>query len=161
MLTDGSPSTLSAEGAEPRGARVCRVDPPGHPLFRQATEGDLVSNAEHFSAVLPPDPTELRRLRHDVASWLRNAGIESEARDAVVLATNEAAASAMGSPGDVFVDATHDGSAVTVVVTSADGWTSPDDDLGGQRMRVVREMVENVSFEKQEGRPRLRFQKPL
>ncbi len=120
-----------------------------------------MTNAEPFAAVLPPDPNGLQRLRHDVASWLGQAGVEREVRDAVVLATHEAAASAMMSPGDVFVDASHDGDAVTVVVTSADGWTSPDDDLGGRRMSIVREMVENVSFEKRSGAPRLRFQKRL
>jgi hypothetical protein len=111
--------------------------------------------------VLPPDPTHLHALRHDVASWLGQVGTAREVRDAVVLATHEAAASAMMSPGDVFVDATSDGDAVTVVVTSADGWTSPDDDLGGRRMSIVREIVENVSFEKRPGQPRLRFQKRL
>ena len=65
------------------------------------------------------------------------------------------------SRGDVFVDATIDGEAVTVVVTSADGWTSPDDDLGGSRMSLVRQMVENVAFEKRSGKPRLSFQKRL
>jgi anti-sigma regulatory factor (Ser/Thr protein kinase) len=120
-----------------------------------------VTDAEPFAAVLPPDPTQLHALRHGVASWLSQVGVDRKVRDAVVLATNEAAASAMMSPGDVFVDATCDEEAVTVVVTSADGWTSPDDDLGGQRMRIVREIVENVSFEKRAGRPRLRFRKPL
>jgi hypothetical protein len=120
-----------------------------------------VTDAGPFAAVLPPDPTHLHALRHDVAGWLGQVGVERDVRDAVVLATNEAVASAMMSPGDVFVDAASDGDAITVVVTSADGWTSPDDDLGGRRMKIVREMVENVSFEKQAGRPRLRFQKPL
>jgi anti-sigma regulatory factor (Ser/Thr protein kinase) len=120
-----------------------------------------VTDAEPFAAVLPPDPTRLHTLRQDVASWLGRVGTDREVQDAVVIATHEAVASAMMSPGDVFVDATSDGDAVTVVVTSADGWTSPDDDLGGDRMKIVREMVENVSFEKRSGRPRLRFQKPL
>jgi hypothetical protein len=120
-----------------------------------------VTDAEPFAAVLPPDPTQLHTLRHEVASWLGQVGTDREVRDAVLLATHEAAASAMMSPGDVFVDVTSDGDAITVVVTSADGWTSPDDDLGGRRMSIVREIVENVSFEKRSGRPRLRFQKRL
>jgi hypothetical protein len=120
-----------------------------------------VTNAKPFSAVFPPDPTQLRRLRHDVSSWLRQIGSDQEIQDAVVVATHEVVASAMGSPGDVFVDATSDGETVTVVVTSADGWTSPDDDLGGSRMSIVREMVENVAFEKRSGKPHLSFQKPL
>jgi hypothetical protein len=118
-----------------------------------------VTDAEPFAAVLPPDPMQLHALRHDVGSWLGQVGVNREVRDAVVLATNEAAASAMMSPGDVFVEALSDGDTITVVVTSADGWTSPDDDLGGHRMKIVRGMVENVSFEKESGRPRLRFQK--
>jgi hypothetical protein len=120
-----------------------------------------VTDAEPFAAVLPPDPDELQGLRRDVTSWLGQTGVDQEVRDAVVLATHEAVASAMMSPGDVFVDATYDEDAVTVVVTSADGWTSPDDDLGGRRMSIVRQIVENVSFEKRSGEPRLRFQKPL
>lgn len=119
-----------------------------------------MTDAEPFAAVLPPDPTELQGLRHDVTSWLSQAGVDREVRDAVVFATHEAVASAMMSPGDVFVDASLEGDAVRVVVTSADGWTSPDDDLGGQRMRTVREMVDDVSFERS-GRPSFRFRKPL
>jgi hypothetical protein len=53
---------------------------------------------------LRPDPNELQRLRHDVASSLGQAGVDREVRDAVVLATPEAAASTMMSPGDVFVE---------------------------------------------------------
>lgn len=119
-----------------------------------------MTNAKPFAAVLPPDPTHLDTLRHDIASWLGHAGVVGEVRDAVVLATHEAAASAMGSPGDVFVDATCDESAVTVAVTSADGWTSPDDDLGGRRMSIVRELVNEVSFDPRPGQPQLRFTKP-
>ena len=120
-----------------------------------------MTEAEPFAAVLPPDPNTLAELRDDVADWLGKAGVEARSQDALVLATHEAAASAMMSPGEVFVDATHDGSTVTVTVTSADGWTSPDDDLGGRRMSIVRGLVENVEFEKRSGEPRLRFQKRL
>ena len=120
-----------------------------------------MSDAEPFAVVLPPDPNTLPGLRDEIARWLDDAGVERRAHDAVVLATHEVAASAMMSPGDVFVDATHDGKAVTVSVTSADGWTSPDDDLGGRRMGIVRGLVENVEFEKRSGEPRLRFRKPL
>ena len=120
-----------------------------------------MTDAGPFAAVLPPDLNELHTLRHDVARWLGQVGIDGEVRDAVVFATHEAVASAMMSPGDVFVDARSDGDEVTVVVTSADGWTSPDDDLGGRRMSIVRDVVENVSFEKRSGGPSLRFQKHL
>ena len=128
----------------------------------EPTEGLEVTNAEPFSAVFPPDPTQLQRLRQDVLRWLGEVGTDDrEVQDAVVVATHEAVASAMGSPGDVFVDANSDGETVTVVVTSADGWTSPDDDLGGSRMSLVRQMVENVAFEKRSGKPRLSFHKRL
>jgi len=119
-----------------------------------------MTSVEPFTATLPPDPAHLHTLRHDVASWLGQLGIDGEVRDSVVIATHEAVASAMMSPGQVFVDATSNEETVSVVVTSADGWRSPDDDLGGQRMRIVRELVENVSFERS-GQPSLRFQKTL
>ena len=120
-----------------------------------------MTDVEPLSLELPPDPEELRQLRDEVAGWLGAAGIDGPVRDAVVLATHEAVASAMGSPGDVIVEAHYAGSEVTVAVTSEDGWTSPDDDLGGRRMTIVRELVNNVSFDKSSGRPRLRFRKPL
>lgn len=116
---------------------------------------------EPFSVELPPDPEELRGLRVDFASWLGAAGIDGAVRDAVVLATHEAVASAMGSPGDVEVDATRDENAITVTVTSEDGWTSPDVDFGGRRMSVVRGFVDEATFERGSGRPRLRFEKRL
>lgn len=103
----------------------------------------------------------LEGLRRDIDAWLGHAGVEVKIRADVVLATHEVAASAMGSPGDVYVDATCEESAVTVVVASSDGWTSPDDDLGGQRMSIVRELVNDVSFERSASGPRLRFRKPL
>ena len=121
----------------------------------------VVTDRIRFSVELPPDPTELRRLRIDLTRWLGEAGIDGAARDAVLLATHEAVASAMGSPGDVVVDAACSADAVTVAVTSEDGWTSPDDDLGGRRMGIVRNLVNEVSFDKPAGRPQLRFTKPL
>jgi hypothetical protein len=120
-----------------------------------------VADTDPFWIELPPDADELRGLRDGIADWLRAAGIEDAVRDAVVLATHEAAASAMGSPGDVEVAATRDEHAITVTVTSEDGWTSPDDDLGGRRMSVVRELVNEATFEKISGRPRLRLEKQL
>lgn len=112
--------------------------------------------------MFPPDPTQLQRLRQDMLRWLGEIGTDDrEVQDAVVVATHEAVASAMGSPGDVFVDANSDGETVMVAVTSADGWTSPDDDLAGSRMSLVRQMVENVAFEQRSGEPRLSFQKRL
>ena len=37
---------------------------------------------------------------------------------------------------------------------------SPDDDLGGRRMSIVRELVNEVSFDPRPGKPQLRFEKP-
>ena len=128
----------------------------------QAREGGaIVSDAKPFAVVLPPDPLQLEGLRRDIEAWLAHAGVERKARADVVLATHEVAASAMGSPGDVYVDAAYEESAVTVVVASSDGWTSPDDDLGGRRMKIVRQLVKDVAFERSATGPRLRFRKPL
>ena len=74
-----------------------------------------------FSLPLPHDPSLLRELRYDLASWLEVVGIPDEARDPIVLATHEAAARAIehGRSGSaVRVRGTRDEDKLLVVVTS-------------------------------------------
>jgi Ca2+-binding RTX toxin-like protein len=117
--------------------------------------------SEPFAAVLEPDPGHLQSLRLGLTEWLGDAGIDGSARDDVVFAAHEAAASAMTSPGEVLVDASVEGDRVTVVVASDDGWQGPDDDVEGQRIRLLREVMSDVSFETLSGRSSLRLEKSL
>jgi hypothetical protein len=114
-----------------------------------------------FAAVLEPDPRHLRSLRRGLAAWLTQAGIDGHIRDDVVFAAHEAAASAMAFPGEVTVDVVREGDSVTVSVTSEDSWTSPDDDVEGHRMRMLREQMTHVSFATLSGRSSLRLEKAL
>jgi hypothetical protein len=121
----------------------------------------VVLEEKAFAAVLQPDYDQLRSLRLGLMSWLSEAGISGRLRDDIVFATHEAAASAMGSPGDVTVDATLAEKQITVIVASEDGWQAPDEDVDGQRMRLVRDLMNDVSFERQFGRSSLRLVKAL
>ena len=119
-----------------------------------------VSGMEPFSATLEADPTRLRDLRMGIATWLGNAGIEGDVRDAVVLATHEAAASAIErSPTRVTVDATVAGRSIAIVVASDGQWTSRERDEGGHRMHVLRAVMSGVGFEAAQGQASLRLEK--
>jgi hypothetical protein len=50
---------------------------------------------ESFSALVPAEFTRLRELRIALAAWLERRAVERRAREAAVLATHEAAASAI------------------------------------------------------------------
>ena len=115
---------------------------------------------ESFSVLLEADPNQLRDLRMRIARWLENQGINGSVSDGVVLAAHEATASAIESSSQVVsVEAKVEGRAITLVVTSDDGWVSPELDDGGQRMRIVRGLVSKVDFEAGPGRPRMRLEK--
>jgi hypothetical protein len=113
-----------------------------------------------FSATLEPDPALLRDLRMGIASWLGSADIEDGVRDAVVIATHEAAASAIEhSSAAVTVDAQIEERSISVVVESDGGWTSPEDDEGGHRMHIIRGVVSKVCFDAEPEHASLRFDK--
>jgi hypothetical protein len=113
-----------------------------------------------FSASLDADPTRLRGLRKGITTWLVDAGIDDETRDAVVLATHEAAASAIGgSPASVSVDGSLRGRSIVVVVASDGEWSSPERDEAGHRMRVLRSVMTSVRFDPGPGHGSLRLEK--
>jgi hypothetical protein len=116
---------------------------------------------EPFSATLEADPTRLRDLRMRIATWLGNAGIDGDARDAVVLATHEAAAGAIQrSPTRVSVDAMVEGRSIAIVVTSDAEWVSPDiDDEESHWMHVVRAVMSKVRFEQGPGQASLHLER--
>ena len=114
-----------------------------------------------FAAVLEADPAHLRSLRLGLGEWLAWAGVDGSDRDDVVFAAHEAAGSAMAARADVAVDAVFEDHGLVVVVSTDDGWQAPDDDVEGQRMRLVRQVVDDASFTTQSGRSSLRLEKAL
>ena len=104
---------------------------------------------DSFSARLGVDPTLLRPLRHSLASWLERAGAPAAERDSVVLATHEAAASAMESGesgGSVDVTANRDGEGAFVVHVRSDGvWEAAASDFAGSALSLVAELMSETS----------------
>jgi anti-sigma regulatory factor (Ser/Thr protein kinase) len=78
---------------------------------------------EPFEASLPPDLSRLRGLRHDLAAWLDSVGVDSDRRDAVVLAVHEAAANGIEhANGRVTVRGMRDEEKLLVVVSNSGRW---------------------------------------
>lgn len=104
---------------------------------------------EAFSATLGLDPTLLRPLRHSLASWLERAGAPAAERDSVVLATHEAAASAIesgDSGGMVDVTADRDVTGVFVVHVRSDGvWEPAGSDVPGSALSLIAELMSETS----------------
>ena len=102
--------------------------------------------ASEFEAEFPPDLAHLRVLRRALADWLAAAEVEVSAREAVVLATHEAAGNAMQHAGaSVIVWASRDPGGVTVVVRNAGRWKESDgSEFRGRGLPLMRGLMSNV-----------------
>jgi len=83
-----------------------------------------------FAATLTHGPTELCGLRRLLTTWLERTDATADVRDAVLLATHEAAANAMThgepeSPVSIAASQGEDGS-FTVEVGNYGGWKEPE-----------------------------------
>lgn len=91
-----------------------------------------------FAATLLHDPTELRGMRHLLTSWLELTDATEVVRNAVLLATHEAAANAIahGQPeSPVSISASQDQAGdFTVEVINYGAWKEPE--AGHQRPRT-------------------------
>ena len=104
---------------------------------------------EAFTSTLDLDPALLRPLRHSLSSWLERAGAQAAERDCVVLATHEAAASAIesGESGGTFdVTASRDHEGVLVVHVRSDGvWEAASSDAPGSALSLIAELMSETS----------------
>ena len=104
-----------------------------------------------FAATLVHGPTELRGLRHLLASWLELNNASADVRGAVMLATHEAAANAIvhGEPeGPVTVSARQDDDgAFTVEVTNHGGWKESSPGHHGYGLRMMNELMSDVGIQ--------------
>jgi anti-sigma regulatory factor (Ser/Thr protein kinase) len=103
-----------------------------------------------FAATLVHGPTELRGLRHLLASWLEQTGASADVRDAVVLATHEAAANAVshGEPeGPVTVSAVQDDDgSFSVEVTNHGAWKKPKAGHNGRGLLMMTQLMSDVGI---------------
>lgn len=123
---------------------------------RATDEGSLALKL--FSATLDSDPTRLRALRLRIAKWLASTDVDFDVREAVMLATHEAVASAMvRNPSRIAVEARIEGRVVTVLIESHGSWGDLDEDEAGHRMKVIRGLASEIEFVQQAGNSSLRL----
>ena len=120
---------------------------------------------EPFEATLPPDLARLRDLRHALAAWLERVGITGRDRDAVVLATHEAAANGIQhAAARVTVRGVRDEEKLLVVVSNTGRWRGrPRDETrsGGSGLTVIRGLMSHLDINVGEGRTTLRMRMDL
>ena len=104
-----------------------------------------------FAATLLHGPTELREMRHLLTSWLGQTDATGVVRDAVLLATHEAAANAMahGQPdGPVNISASQDeAGGFTIEVTNFGGWKEPEAGHHGRGIATMTELMSEVEIQ--------------
>ena len=104
-----------------------------------------------FAATLVRGPIELRELRRSLRSWLDLTTATAHTRDAVVLATHEAAANAMvhGQPGgSVMVSARQDEAGdFAVEVSNLGGWKEPEPGNSRHGMAMMTELMREVDIQ--------------
>jgi len=104
-----------------------------------------------FAATLLRGPAELRGMRHSLTSWLKLTDATAGVRDAVLLATHEAAANAMahGEPeSPVNISASQDeAGGFTVEVANLGGWKEPEPGSVGRGLSVMNELMSEVAIQ--------------
>lgn len=104
-----------------------------------------------FAATLLRGPTELRGMRDRLTSWLELTDATAVVRDAVLLATHEAAANAMahGQPDSpVNISASQDkAGGFTVEVTNLGGWKEPEAGHHGRGIAMMTELMSEVAIQ--------------
>jgi serine/threonine-protein kinase RsbW len=104
-----------------------------------------------FAATLVQGPTELRGMRHSLASWLEGMGAPENVLGAVMLATHEAAANAMEhgqpeSPVTVTASQNEDGGFI-VEVTNHGGWKEPEPGHGGRGLAMMTGLMSEIAIQ--------------
>ena len=102
-----------------------------------------------FAATLAHGPTELRGMRHSLTAWLGQTDATAVVRDAVLLATHEAAANAMShgepeSPVSISARQGEDGT-FTVEVGNDGGWKEPEPGHRGHGLAMMNELMSEVA----------------
>jgi anti-sigma regulatory factor (Ser/Thr protein kinase) len=104
---------------------------------------------EPFEASLPPDLARLRGLRRELAEWLDSICVDSDRRDAVVLAVHEAAANGIEhANGRVTVRGTRDEDKLLLVVTNSGRWRGPrpSESHRGRGLALMRALLSRMEI---------------
>jgi hypothetical protein len=103
----------------------------------------VVADNERFVATLTADERQLHPLRFALASWLEEAGLGKDSRQAVVLAVHEATAATIDRSGaPIVVRARLHGESIAVQVAGDRDWSAmPELDEDGFRMRLIRALA--------------------
>jgi anti-sigma regulatory factor (Ser/Thr protein kinase) len=103
-----------------------------------------------FAVTLVHGPTELRGLRRLLIGWLEQTDTSADVREAVMLATHEAAANAIshGEPeAPVTVSAVQDDDgSFTVEVTNHGGWKQPKRGRNGRGLLLITQLMADVGI---------------
>jgi PAS domain S-box-containing protein len=103
---------------------------------------------------LPADPTELGKMRRDLAIWLRNAGADAEAVEVIQMACHEACSNAIEhgysfEEGRVWVDAELDDGRVLLTIRDKGHWIDrPDGPLRyrGNGLPLMEALMDSVEL---------------
>jgi anti-sigma regulatory factor (Ser/Thr protein kinase) len=103
-----------------------------------------------FAATLLKGPADLREMRQLLTVWLERTDATADVRDAVILATNEAAANAMvhgepESPVSISASEGEDGG-FTVEVMNHGGWKEPEPGHTGRGMAMMTDLMSDVTI---------------
>jgi anti-sigma regulatory factor (Ser/Thr protein kinase) len=104
-----------------------------------------------YAVILFGGPTELRGMRHSLTMWLERTDATADTRDAVLLATHEAAANAMAhgepdSPVSVSASQDQDGG-FTVEVANHGPWKEPGVAHKGGGLVLMNELMSEVAIQ--------------
>jgi PAS domain S-box-containing protein len=100
-------------------------------------------------------PTRLSDVRHQLAAWLRSAGVPESLAADIVLVVNEACSNSVEhayrgrEPGTMRIEATRDGPHIHVQVTDLGSWKTPPADPGtrGRGLLLMRALSDGVELD--------------
>lgn len=121
----------------------------------------MSAQAEVFTASLPPNPALLRDFRRRLAAWLGAASLDDRTRDAILLATHEAAANAIEhGAAPVSVVGRLEPDVILIEVRSAGAWVAhaqKRSDERGRGLTLMRGLVSDLEVLAEEERTIVRL----
>ncbi|HJP65100.1 MAG TPA: SpoIIE family protein phosphatase, partial [Actinomycetota bacterium] len=121
---------------------------------------------EPLRLTLAADPASLPPLRHVLRRWLREAGADPEAVQAIVVACNEACSNAIQHPygggrgGLEVVVALEDGG-VDLSVSDAGRWRHQASGQGGRGLQIMEALMDTVNVERRADGTTVRMRRRL